>query len=273
MKKIAVLITVHNRRETTLQCLKQLNNQLIDHRLFMVEIYLTDDGCTDGTSEAVAAEFPSVHIIQGDGSLFWNRGMYVAWCEAAKTDFDYYFWLNDDTFIYEDTIARLLECSEHHKDQAIVVGSTCAVGNRSRITYGGWSKGKIHEAVSVEQKCETINGNIVLVPKYVYEILGTNDPVFRHAVGDTDYGLRAQKAGVEVWVAKGVLGECDLHECLTLWKDPSQPFNKRWKNFFSPTGNNPFEFFRFRLRHYGFFPACLTFVSNFIHFLFPRLWV
>lgn len=36
--------------------------------------------------------------------------------------------------------------------------------------------------------------------------------------------------------------------------------------------NNPFDFFHFRKKHYGILPACMTFVSNWNHFLFPWLW-
>lgn len=272
MKRIAILMTVFNRRETTLRCLRQVEEQQYDKTIYSIDIYLTNDGCTDGTPESVRRMFPYVNIIEGDGSLFWNRGMLAAWKAAiAVADYDYYFWLNDDTFIYIDTIARLLESSERHANSAIIVGSTSAVGDASKITYGGYNGGLVTD-VSVEQKCITLNGNIVLIPRAVYAVLGTNDPYYRHAIGDTDYGLRAQKAGIEVWTAKGVLGECDLHEHPTVWKDPTQPFLKRWKNFFSPLGNNPFEFFRFRRKNYGLIPAIATFCSNFIHFLFPQIW-
>ena len=273
MKRIAILMTVFNRRETTLRCLRQVAEQQYDHNNYSIDIYLTNDGCTDGTPEAVAKEFPQVNIIEGDGTLFWNRGMYTAWKAAiAAADYDYYMWLNDDTFIYSSTMARLLESSEQHSNSAIIVGSTSAVGDISKITYGGWVNGKLHTDVSKEQMCQTMNGNIVLVPQKVYAVLGTNDPVYRHALGDIDYGLRAQKAGIEVWTIESVAGECNLHSHPTIWKDPTQPFGKRWKNFFSPIGNNPFEFFKFRCRYYGFVPACVTIVSNFVHFLFPKLW-
>lgn len=272
MKRIAVLLTVHNRKESTLRCLRNVEAQVFDRNESSIEIYITDDGCTDGTREAVISEFKDAHVINGDGTLFWNRGMVAAWREAAKGDYDYYLWLNDDTFLYQDTVRRLLESSGRHGDGGVIVGATCAVGHPEEITYGGWIGGEVVRDVSVEHRCETFNGNIVLVPRAVYEVLGTNDPYYRHAVGDTDYGLRAGENGIEVWQAAGLMGECDKHERPAVWMDPSQPFSKRRKNFYSPTGNNPFEFFHFRRRHYGLIPACRTFVTNYLHFLFPRLW-
>lgn len=68
MKTLAVLITVHNRKETTLQCLQRLYNQLLINE-YQIDVYLTDDGCTDDTPEAIRKQFPEVHIIKGDGNL------------------------------------------------------------------------------------------------------------------------------------------------------------------------------------------------------------
>ena len=83
--RIAAIITCHNRKEKTLVCLKSLF-QIIQN----IDVFLTDDGSTDGTSEAVKKIYPQVNIIQGDGNLFWSRGMYIAWKEAVKGGYDYY---------------------------------------------------------------------------------------------------------------------------------------------------------------------------------------
>ena len=53
MKTIAVLLTVFNRREKTIECLKNLFAQDIPAE-YSIMVYLTDDGCTDGTPEAVS---------------------------------------------------------------------------------------------------------------------------------------------------------------------------------------------------------------------------
>ena len=95
--KTAIIITSFNRKEITLLCLGSL---LISIKLLfnnLVDIYLVDDNSTDGTKQAVHENFPSVIIINGNGSLYWNRGMHLAWEIAAKTKkYDYFLWLNDE---------------------------------------------------------------------------------------------------------------------------------------------------------------------------------
>ena len=73
MKYWAVLLTVFNRKEKTLKCLSRLFAQLPVEDL-QIDVFLTDDGCTDGTAEAVENLFPSVHTLKGNGDLYWNRG-------------------------------------------------------------------------------------------------------------------------------------------------------------------------------------------------------
>lgn len=270
--RIAILMTVHNRRETTLKCLECISEMVYDKGLIRVDIYMTDDGSTDGTADAVIGRFPSVRIVKGDGSLFWNRGMYAAWQEAATLDYDFYWWVNDDTFVLPDTLLRLLDSSRAHSDKVLIVGSTCASDGSGRVTYGGWKDHALITNLDREYPCDTLNGNLVFIPKSVFIRIGMNDPYYRHSLGDTDYGLRAGEAGIGIFTAPGFLGICDRHERPTVWMDPKQPIGKRWRNFFSPTGNNPFEFFHFRKKHYGWIPAIGTFISNFTHFLFPRLW-
>ena len=62
--------------------------------------------------------------------------MYTAWEEATKRkEYDYYLWLNDDTFIYPDSISRLLNDSISVKDEAIICGATCSEKD-GKPTYG-----------------------------------------------------------------------------------------------------------------------------------------
>lgn len=273
MKQIAVLLTVHNRREETLCCLQNLFKQKLNSD-FLMDVYLTDDGCTDGTPEAIREQYPQVTIIKGDGNLFWNRGMYAAWKKAAKTkDYDFYLWLNDDTFAYPNMLARLLKTSESKNNKAIIVGSTQSA-DHTKTTYGGrLDNGNIPTPNGTLTEVTHFNGNIILIPQYVYHILGNLDYYFTHSKGDFDYGLRAQKKGIKMFQVGEVLGECDLHETLDKWCNPDIPFKQRWKALHLPNGMPPKETFHLEKRHYGLITALFHYCTIYLRCIFPQIWI
>lgn len=273
MKYVAVLLTVYNRKEKTLMCLKNLYAQQMPED-YAIEVFLTNDGCTDGTPDAVKEQFPFVTIINAEGSLFWNRGMYTAWKKAAETrDYDFYMWLNDDTFLYSGAIISMMQCSDLCNHLSIIVGTTCAIGYKDKITYGGWNF-KVGLLIPTNKPfvCDYFNGNIVLFPRSVYQKVGTNDPAFRHALGDFDYGLRARKLGVLSIVAPDIQGECNEHITLPVWCNPNKSLRERWEAFRSPLGQNPEESFIYENRHNGLLMACFHYFTNHLRVFFPRIW-
>lgn len=272
MQKIAILLTVFNRRQKTLECLRKLQNQNPIKNL-KTDIFLTNDGCTDGTPDAVTKEFPSVKIINGNGNLFWNRGMYTAWNEAAKYNYDFYLWLNDDTFVYNNMLEILLIASKEKKNKAIIVGATQSAISK-KPTYGGrLINGKIPYPNGMLARVHYFNGNIVLVPQYVYNILGNLDFYFTHSKGDFDYGLRANKAGIETYQVGEFLGECELHDSLDKWCDPNIYLKERWKAMKRPNGMPPNETFHLERKHFGFFTAIFHYITIHLRCLFPKIWI
>lgn len=274
MKCLAVLMTVHNRKQITLACLKNLYEQELPHD-YIVDVYMTDDGCTDGTSEAVTDMFPRVNIVYGNGCLYWNRGMIAAWRAAVENcDYDYYLWLNDDTVLEDDSVRMLLCCADETGDKAIIVGSTCDTAGIGVITYSGYGKdGKRITPNGRLQQCEYFNGNIVLIPRCVFGLVGMNDSRFSHSIGDFDYGLRAKKKGVCSFVTPKILGRCDRHNRIPVWCDPNVSFMRRLKSFVSPLGAAPFEYFIFDRRHKGLLKACYGLAVSTVMSIVPWLFV
>lgn len=271
MQTIAVLLTVFNRKEKTLKCLQQLYTQLPIEG-YKIDIYLTDDGCTDGTPEAVKLQFPQVHIIRGDGNLFWNRGMYTAWQEAAKKDYDFYLWLNDDTLLFPDALNNLTNSSHKSNNESIIVAAIRAK-NKEVTTYSGHNETGLVTPNGKLQPCLSFNGNCVLIPRYVYKKLGNLDWKFRHAIGDLDYGYRATKAGIKIYTSDKYLGICDKNSQLPAWARKEIPLSKRLKNLYSPLGYaEPIPFFHYELKNFGIITAIKHFVSIHIRVLFPGLW-
>lgn len=272
MKEIAVLLTVFNRKEKTLSCLERLyGQQKVEGVSF--DVYLVNDGCTDGTPEAVREQYPEVNVIDGDGNLYWNRGMYTAWEAAAKAkDYDYYLWLNDDTFVRPNMVQALTDAARQTASEAIIIGATCST-NGTHITYGGrLHDGSVPTPNGELTEVKYFNGNIVLVPRSVYKKLGNLDYYFTHSKGDFDYGMRAAKQGVKMYQAGEVLGECEEHVTIDKWCNPAVPLNQRLKALHRPTGMPPREIFHLDKKHGGLPSAIFHYFTAYLRCLLPWIW-
>lgn len=272
-QSIAILITVFNRKEKTLSCLRSIYAQegLNDYD---VDIFVVDGGSKDGTPAAIKTEFPEVHVSIHDG-LFWNRGMHTAWEEASSTkDYNFYLWLNDDTNLFPNATRSLIDASSILKDVSIIVGPTIDTDTHSIPTYGGRDEnGSILPLDGQLHKAHHFNGNIVLIPNSVFKRVGNLDPYFSHSKGDFDYGLRASKIGIASYQLGAAIGECDAHPCLDKWCNPDFPLAKRWKAMHMPNGMPPNETFYLEKRHIGLITAVFHLITIHVRCLIPQPWV
>ncbi|MBS1751526.1 MAG: glycosyltransferase family 2 protein [Bacteroidetes bacterium] len=271
---IAILVTCYNRRDKTIQCLKNLFSQAGIKEDFTIEVFLVDDGSSDGTSEAVNMQFPQVHIIPGNGSLYWNRGMHLAWQKAKESaDFDYFLWLNDDTDLMPDALIEMLDCVAIKNDEAIICGAICSK-QTGLFSYGGRTEdGKEILPHNSMPSCHVINGNCVLVSRNICNAIGILDPAFPHALGDFEYGLRAAHNGFEVVTTRKYIGYCERSSVPQQWCNSKVPLNRRVKALYSPMAYcHPVHFFRFEKKYYGLAKALKHYCSIHLRLLLPSLW-
>src|SRR5713226_3476154 len=263
---IAVILTCHNRRDHTLACLSVLLPQASD---FQISIYLLDDGSTDGTAEAVS-HFPRLHVLRGDGSLFWNRGMHAAFGAALVDGYDGYLWLNDDVLLDPDALARLVlscRCLQSRSERNFIVVGSTRDPDTGVLTYGGLARVSGLKPVALKEvepgrtelEVDTMNGNFVYIPDETARIVGNLDPTFHHQAGDIDYGLRARAAGIRIWLLPGVVGSCRRGPACLSWRAPGIGIRERWYRMNSHRGIPWASWSRFAKRHGGpfwLFYAC-----------------
>jgi GT2 family glycosyltransferase len=253
-QNIAILLTCHNRKNKTISCLTVLFEATLP-KGFAIEVFLVDDGSTDGTSQAIKEKFPSVTIIQGDGHLYWNRGMHLAWKKATKTkEYDFYLWLNDDTILDTDAIVQLFTCYDEIKlaDKESIITAACRKEKDGEVfSYGGRNEYGPVIPNNKLQECTYINGNLVLIPKTIYQKIGINSLDYTHGMGDFDYGLRAIKAGFNCYTTKQYIATCPTNEGIPAWCNPQTPMLKRLKLLYSPRGLNLKEYILFRKKFWG----------------------
>lgn len=249
-------MTIYNRREKTLAALERLFAQDVLSQ-FQMQVIILDDGSTDGSSEAIKEAYPEVKIIPGDGTYFWNRGMHHIFGQALAQDFDFYLWLNDDTFLYPDALNNLWLTWQGLGPKAIIAGST-EDPDKFAPTYGGfirvsrWTLKLVEVgALDFVQEIDAMHGNCVLIPKAVSDLVGNIEPFYRHRWGDPDYALRAKKLGCKVFLAAGYIGTCPANPLAEAWTDVSLSFRERLADFHSIKGYGRKDWFFYMRRHGG----------------------
>ncbi len=266
--KIAVIITSHNRCDQTRKCLTLLRNENIE-----LSVYLTDDGSTDGTNGMIKSNFPDVHLINGDGNLFWTRGMHKAFDEALVGNHEYFLWLNDDTAIVAGFLEKLINVSRKYIDKAIICGATVSNEDKSKLTYGGYSSTiDICGVSAVDQECAFASANILLIPSEIAKVVGNLDDFYQHALGDFDYEGRARKLGFKIIQAAGYYGFCERHESIPKWRDVNYPLSVRLKHLYSPLGRPPRDFWHYDKKIYGINKALFHYFTLHLRCVFPKLW-
>ncbi|MBI5717887.1 MAG: glycosyltransferase family 2 protein [Burkholderiales bacterium] len=259
--RIVAVLACFNRRALTLACLEALE-QSAARAGAELEAIVVDDASQDGTAEAVQARFPWVEVVAGSGALYWNRGMHKGFALAMRRQADHYLWLNDDTVLVPEALSALLSqwaaLMREQGRQLILVGAT-ADRESGTISYGGRVRDSrlrpfhyrlvwhAHEPVP----CHVMEGNCVLIPREVAQRVGNLDPVYEHAMGDTDYALRARKAGFDLFVCGGVMGYCPRNTLQGTYADRRVPFRKRWHLVLSRKGLPIRSWMHFCRRHGG----------------------
>lgn len=261
MLKIYAIITSHNRKDSTLECFRRLESAAKTANVNLNAI-LVDDGSTDGTAEVVEANFAWVKVVRGDGNLFWNRGMHLGYAEALKQDADAYLWVNDDTHIVDNAMLHVIDTwqkLEQETGKPVVVSGATADETTGKITYGGdvaksqfkrFTYQKVWDK-NLPTQCDVAQGNFLLIPKKIAQAVGNLDPVFEHAMGDTDYTLRVRQAGFSVYVASGVIGYCTKNPVKGTFNDKSLSFSQRWQAIISRKGLPTKSWLQFTRRHGG----------------------
>lgn len=240
MVRVEAVIAVHNRREITLRCLRDLL-QNVDLNGIDLHIVVVDDGSTDGTSEAIAAEFPQVEIIKGDGELWYTGAMNRGIEAAMKHSPDYILGVNDDSEFATDFLFHLVELAESKKNA--VVGALLLLDNgretvfqvapQFRISWGGmrhWYRQTTETIPEDPWEVEIIVGNCVLYPAKAIEQAGPMNEKQLPQYGDAEYTPRMRKLGWQLLIEPRARVFCkpnDVRESAL-----KMSWRRFWKNVF-----------------------------------------
>ena len=281
--KVAVLLTVYNRKEKTVRCLKSLYG-VTETEGMSFDVFITDDNSQDTTEEDVNRLFPNdnLYLLKGNGNLFWNGGMINSWKAALqKGGYDGYLWLNNDTELFPDLWNELKEADRYSRSQfgqgGIYVGSTCDK-EKSKLTYGGFnfvSKLSLLDEFVIPdgtfRNCQCAHGNIVYVSRDIVDKQGILCDKYLHGGGDHDYTYRAFQRGFPLFILRDYAGICENDH--DVFADQGKFFNMNLKDRIdylnSPMGYNLKNTLLFQQRCFPYrYP--FVWIAGYMKALFPK---
>ena len=209
---IYVILPVYNRKPL-LECfLHGINRQT--YRNF--ETIVVDDGSMDGTADMVAENFPDVHLLRGDGNLWWTGAINVGIRHAlTRADAeDAILVINDDLEVDADYLHTLYEVWQ--KIPHALIGSVIVTIKHPNIIEDGgrivnWWTAK-HKILNSRRQLSDfpkdycvdvsfLTGWGTLIPVQVFHEIGLYDDKHFQQCGDTELPVRARNYGFRLLVS------------------------------------------------------------------------
>ena len=107
---VSVIIVNWNARKFLLQCLASLTPAVCRYPM---EIIVVDNDSSDGSPEAVEAEFPQVRLIRSGGNLGFARGNNLG---VSHSRGRYLAFVNSDVKVLKDCMTTLVDYCDRHPD-------------------------------------------------------------------------------------------------------------------------------------------------------------
>jgi GT2 family glycosyltransferase len=209
MVRVAVVVLSWNGRDDTLACLRSL--RAVDYE--PLDIVVVDNDSTDGSAEAVRAEFPEVELLRCDENLGFAEGNDIGIHLALERGAEYVLLLNNDVEVEPGFLRPLVEEADRRQDVGAVCPKILFFESRDRIWFAGASLdprrgyGRHVRYRELDDPGETqvtetdrACGAAMLVSRRVLEQVGELDRELFIYVEDADWSLRARAAGLRHYV-------------------------------------------------------------------------
>ena len=199
---------------------------LADTRDCLQSVLRSVDGCVmvivvvnDGSAEAsrcLRAEFPSVEVLKTSGNLGFAAGNNLGIQRALHLGADHVVLLNNDTVVEPGFLEPLRAVFAGYPDTGMATGPILYADPPNTIwsaggSLGGWTALTHHSLLGQPRSMlfrevrETgfVNGCFVMVSRRCIERIGLMDERYFLYYEDTDWCVRARRAGFKVYFAPG----------------------------------------------------------------------
>ena len=249
---LSIIIVNWNTKQLLLNCIESIYRTV--HRSAF-EIFVVDNGSTDGSVEEVSQKYPTVNIIANSANLGFARANNIA---LRKISGQYAVLLNSDTILKESAMDKMYDFIEHHSQTGMCGPQLLNEDNSRQNSVGDFptlltefmSKGlirilfpeKYRQAFKFKNieftgptEVDFIVGACMLVRKAAMDQIGMLDEDYFFLYEEVDWCFRMKKAGwlvyhlpdAEIYHLGGQsMKEINLHARIESWRSRYLFFKK-----------------------------------------------
>lgn len=200
---ISAVVATTNRKEDLRKCLKSLSDQSFTN----LEIIVVDNGGDIPLSPWIKKSFPKVKVVRTDKNLgaAGGRNLGIRYSKGR-----YILFMDDDAQAHENMVSELYKELIKDRDTGIVHPKIYDMEKRNTLQGLGCDINLLTGRVSAVgirevdigqydkvQEIQTV-GCIWMVKREVIEKIGNYDEVYFIPYEDTDFSIRAKKAGFKI---------------------------------------------------------------------------
>ena len=112
MKKVLVIVVTYNGMQWLERCLGSV--------IGTADVYVWDNDSTDGSADYVESHFPKVKLMRSADNLGFSVPNNMGFKWAVEKGYDYVYLLNQDAWLKEGALEKLVEAAESHPEYAVL---------------------------------------------------------------------------------------------------------------------------------------------------------
>jgi GT2 family glycosyltransferase len=173
-----------------------------------VEIIVVDNGSTDGSVDALRAEYPQVRLLSLSENVGFAGGNNHGLRHALRHGADYVLLLNNDARIAPDAVDVLVQVAQADRRIGVLGPIIYRNDDPQRVeSAGGWlnlytGRFRHFEKLPADQACpyevDIISGCAMVVRREVMEQVGLLNECYFAYFEDAEWCVRARRAGYRV---------------------------------------------------------------------------
>lgn len=196
MPKIYFIIVTYNAMKWAEKCFSSLRKSSV-----VLHCIVIDNGSTDGTQDFIKNNYPEVDFTQSTKNLGFGKANNIGIEKAYKKGADFFYLMNQDAWLFEDTIQNLLEAYDGYceKKEIGIISPMHLDGSEKRLDLHfenyiaqDSKNSRILSDIFLQQpnsvyETKFVNAAHWFIPRSTIEKVGGFNPYFFYGAEDYEY--------------------------------------------------------------------------------------